>query len=482
LLAGRLPVSAPRVLVVDDSDFTRTLLVRTLERAGFEVLTASDGAEGAVLALRECPAVVVTDLEMPIMDGYQLLRLLKSDPACHDLPVVILTSHGEAPSRFWGLHTGADAYLTKDYDAQELVTTVMRLAARQPGASHPATDAPQGPMDVLARVARQLDANLLQATLANTILEHGMGVSELHDACQKCLATIGDVVDAPLLAVGLSEPETVVLHLVVTQSLPLRVVERSAEAVLGAVPINPGATIDAQITGTSEEIEGDLELPDLVFLPLPLTSTPTMLAVLPRNLHQFESVSRHLVQGLLPHLAVVLDNARLTQRLQELSSHDSLTRLLNHRAVHERLREELTRSIRFDRPLAVILCDLDLFKRVNDTHGHLAGDAVLRAAALSFRSTLRASDIIGRYGGEEFLIVLAETDMEAARQAAERLRSVLAKQVIPLPAGGTVCISASFGVASRGEVPAPSSADSLVSLADNRLYQAKAAGRNCVRP
>lgn len=475
-------MSAPRVLVVDDSDFTRTLLVRTLERAGFEVLTASDGAEGAVLALRECPAVVVTDLEMPIMDGYQLLRLLKSDPASHDLPVVILTSHGEAPSRFWGLHTGADAYLTKDYDAQELVTTVMRLAARQPGVSRPTTDAPQGPMDVLARVARQLDATLLRATLANTILEHGMGVSELHDACQKCLATIGEVVDAPLLAVGLSEPETVVLHLVVTQSLPLRVVERSAEAVLGSVPINPGANIDAQITGTSEEIEGDLELPDLVFLPLPLTSTPAMLAVLPRTLHQFESVSRHLVQGLLPHLAVVLENARLTQRLKELSSHDSLTRLLNHRAVHERLREELTRSIRFDRPLAVILCDLDLFKHVNDTHGHLAGDAVLRAAALSFRSTLRASDIIGRYGGEEFLIVLAETDMEAARQAAERLRSMLARQVIPLPAGGAVSISASFGVASRGEVPAPSSADSLVSLADTRLYQAKAAGRNCVRP
>lgn len=475
-------MSAPRVLVVDDSDFTRTLLVRTLERAGFEVLTARDGAEGAVLALRERPAVVVTDLEMPIMDGYQLLRLLKSDPASRGLPVVILTSHGEAPSRFWGLHTGADAYLTKDYDAQELVATVMRLAAGHQASARPNGDTPRGPMEVLARVARQLDANLMQATLANTLLEHGMGIKELHEACQRCLTTIGEVADAPLLAVGVSEPETVVIHLLVTQPLPLKVVERSAEAVLGAMPINPGATIDARITGGGEETTGDLELPDLVFLPLPLTTTPGMLAVLPRNLQQFESVSRHLVQALLPHLAVVLDNARLTQRLQELSSHDSLTRLLNHRAVHERLREELTRSIRFDRPLAVIICDLDLFKRINDTHGHLAGDAVLRAAAHAFRSTLRASDIIGRYGGEEFLFVLTETDLEAGRQAAERLRSALARQAIPLPAGGTVSVSASFGVASRSEVPAPSSADSLVSLADSRLYQAKAAGRNCVRP
>ncbi len=471
----------PRVLVVDDSDFTRTLIVRTLERAGFEVLTARDGAEGAVMALHERPAAVVTDLEMPVMDGYQLLRLLKSDPSSRHLPVVILTSHGEAPSRFWGLHTGADAYLTKDYESSELVETVRRLVAQADLAAQPVVEPPRGPLDVLARVARQLDSNLLSATLANTILEHGMGVDDLHEACERCLGTIAEVADAPLLAVGLSEPEAVYLHLRLGQALPLRAVERAANAVLGSIPVNPGAVVDAQVTGP-REAEGDIELPDLEFLPLPLTSTSGMLAVLPRNPQQFETVSRHLVQGLLPHLAVVLDNARLSQRLQELSSHDGLTRLLNHRAVHDRLREELSRSIRFDRPLSVILCDLDHFKRVNDTWGHLAGDAVLRAVAASFRTTLRTSDVIGRYGGEEFLVVLTESDLDAARQVAERLRAGLAHREVPLPAGGILAVTASFGVASRNEVPAPASADALVSLADTRLYQAKAAGRDCVRP
>jgi len=471
----------PRVLVVDDSDFTRTLIVRTLERAGFEVLTARDGAEGAVMALHERPAAVVTDLEMPVMDGYQLLRLLKSDPSSSHLPVVILTSHGEAPSRFWGLHTGADAYLTKDYEASELVDTVRRLVAETTLAAQPAVEPPQGPLEVLARVARQLDSNLLSATLVNTLLEHGMGVDDLHEACERCLATIAEVVDAPLLVVGLSEPEAVYLHLRLSQALPLKGVERAANAVLSAIPVNPGAVVDAQVTGP-REAEGDVELPDLEFLPLPLTSTSGMLAVLPRNPQQFETVSRHLVQGLLPHLAVVLDNARLSQRLRELSSHDGLTRLLNHRAVHERLGEELARSIRFDRPLSVILCDLDLFKRVNDTYGHLAGDAVLRAVAASFRTTLRTSDVIGRYGGEEFLVVLTESELEAARQVAERLRAGLAHREVPLPAGGSLAVTASFGVAARNEVPAPGSAEALVSLADTRLYQAKAAGRNCVRP
>lgn len=471
----------PCILVVDDSDFTRTLIVRTLERAGFEVITARDGAEGAVMALQQRPAAVVTDLEMPVMDGYQLLRLLKSDPSSRHLPVVILTSHGEAPSRFWGMHTGADAYLTKDYEAGELVETVRRLVAEADLAAQPAGEPPGGPLEVLARVARQLDANLLSATLANTLLEQGMGVNELHEACERCLGTIAEVADAPLLAVGLSEPETVHLHLRLGQALPLRAVERAANAVLGSIPVNPGAIVDAQVTGP-RDAEGDLELPDLEFLPLPLTSTSGMLAVLPRNCQQFEAASRHLVQGLLPHLAVVLDNARLNQRLKELSSHDGLTRLLNHRAVHDRLREELSRSTRFDRPLSVILSDIDHFKRVNDTHGHLAGDAVLRAVAASFRATLRTSDVVGRYGGEEFLVVLAESDLDAARQVAERLRAALAHREVPLPAGGTLTVTASFGVASRGEVPAPASADALVSLADTRLYQAKAAGRNCVRP
>ncbi len=473
-------MSGPRVLVVDDSDVTRVLLVRTLQRAGFEVSAARDGAEGAVAALRERPAVVVTDLEMPVMDGYQLLRLLKSDPSAASIPVVILTSHGEAPSRFWGLRTGADAYLTKDYESEELVNTVTRLAERTPETVAPPGNAPQGPLDVLARVAHQLDNNLLQATLATTLLKHGMGIAELHEACRKGLGTIAEVVDAPLLAVALSEPEAVAVHVLLTEGVAEQSVDVCASSLLDTLAVNPGSIVDARITGQRGVTVVDPRR--LVFFPLPLTTVSGGLAILPREEQQFDQVSRHLVQGLLPHLAVLLDNARLTQRLQELSSHDGLTRLLNHRAIHERLREELQRAGRFHHPLAVIICDLDFFKKVNDTHGHLAGDAVLRGAAAALKSTLRACDVIGRYGGEEFLAVLTESDLDAGRQAAERLRQSICDTAIPLPSGLSVRITGSFGVAAYGEVPQPATADALLTLADTRLYEAKAAGRNCVRP
>ena len=113
-----------------------------------------------------------------------------------------------------------------------------------------------------------------------------------------------------------------------------------------------------------------------------------------------------------------------------------------------------------------MLCDLDHFKRINDTHGHLAGDAVLRAAALALRRCLRTADAFGRYGGEEFLAVLPESDLEAGRRAGERLRRALADQPIALPDGSSIVLTGSFGVAARAEVAGKGTASALVSLAD----------------
>ena len=474
-------MSGPRILVVDDSDVTRTLLVRTLERAGFEVLVAKDGAEGAVVALKERPAVVVTDLEMPLMDGYQLLRLLKHEPVSASIPVLILTSHGEAPSRFWGLRTGADAYLTKNYDSAELVSTVSRLA-RQPAPAPPAgITAPGSPLEVLARVAHQLDTTLLRSTLVNALLEKGLQPADVHGTNQAAAGVVAQVVDADLLAIGISEPDNVTLDLVLVRPLSLKPVERCASAVLGELHPTPGAVVDPVMTGERDGT-GGANPEDLVFFPLPLRGAGGILAVLPCDPYLFAALSRPLVESLLPHLALILDNARLSQRLHELSTIDGLTRALNHRAIHERLGEELERARRYRHAVTVVLADLDLFKRVNDTHGHLVGDAVLRGAALAMRRTLRDSDALGRYGGEEFLAVLPETELEAGRQAAERLRHALDTLRVPLPTSGAVAITASFGVAAATELGAGGTADSLVSLADTRLYQAKSAGRNCVRP
>jgi len=440
-------VSGARVLVVDDSDTARTLLTRTLERAGFAVASASDGAGGFLAALRERPSAVVTDLDMPVMDGHQLLRLLKSEPATAATPVVILTSHGEAPSRYWGSTIGADAYLTKDCDPSELVATVARLAARAPAAERPAGEVELGPLEVLGRVVRQLDAGLLHATLLNALLERCIGATDVHAASREILAVVESVADASVLAIGVNEPGAVTLHAHVAMPVSLGAAERFLGAVLARMGPDPAVVPDVVLTGVTEG-SGDADPAGMVTFPLPLLGASGLLALLPSEPHQFEAASRHIVERLATHAALVLDNARLGQRLQELSSLDGLTRLLNHRAIHEQLALELERADRHGRNLSVVICDLDYFKRVNDTHGHLAGDAARCAAAATMKRVLRASDACGRYGGEEFLVVLPETDLEDARRVAERLRRAVAEHPAVLATGASVAITASFGVAS----------------------------------
>lgn len=481
---------SPRVLVVDDSEITRAILARTLRAAGFEVLEARDGVEGAMAALRERPAVVVTDLEMPTLDGFPLLRLLKADPASAHIPVLILTSHGEAASRFWGLRTGADAYLTKDHRPGQLVQTVAALAEKagpsvlplhaEEGAAENADLSDVGPLEVLARVARQLDTRLLQATVVNTLLERGMNAADFHEAARSALETVGEVVDALFLAVALAEPEAATIHIFLPEPLRLEDVDRLRELLFHSLEMPPGTPVDAQISGVRGDTEVDLER--TVWLPLSVRDARGVLALMPRNPRQFAAVTCSLVDSLTGHLALVLDNARLAQRLHELSTVDGLTRQLNHRAIYDRLTEELERAHRYKQPLSVILCDFDHFKEINDTYGHLAGDAVLREGAALLRKCLRGTDLLGRYGGEEFLAVLPQIDLEAARLAAERLRQELEEHRVSLPGHGDIRITGSFGVSARGELPGRVTGDHLVSLADRRLYEAKGAGRNCVRP
>jgi two-component system, cell cycle response regulator len=482
-----------RILVVDDSEVTRAILSRTLRGAGFEVLEARDGAEGALVALRERPAVVVTDLEMPTMDGFPLLRLLKADPLCSGTPVLILTSHAEAASRFWSLRTGADAYLTKDYQPQELIATVTRLAEQAPAAlgedalASAGADPVIGPLEVLARVARQLDASLLQATVVNTLLECGMAGDDFHDASRIALVTLGEVVDALLLAVTVAEPSTsaqapvsVMTQIVLQEPLRAETLDRLHGLIARQLDLPPDAVADTRVSGELGDAAADLSR--LVRRPLALRGARGLLVLIPRDPHQFAMVTADLLDDLTRPLTLVLDNARLSQRLHEMLALDGLTRQLNHRAIYDRLTEELERARRYKYPLSVILCDLDHFKEVNDRHGHLAGDAVLREGAAALRRCLRSTDVLGRYGGEEFLAVLPQVDRPAACAAAERLRQALEGVPVLLQSGAQVTITGSFGVASRDELAALATGDLLVSLADRRLYEAKAAGRNCIRP
>lgn len=165
------------------------------------------------------------------------------------------------------------------------------------------------------------------------------------------------------------------------------------------------------------------------------------------------------------------------EELREKASKDLLTMLPNRAAITENLEREISRCHRDRRPVGVILLDLDHFKKVNDTYGHFTGDAVLRETAARLRSNIRPYDAVGRYGGEEFLVVLPNCDLEQATQQAERMRVKLQATTM-LVDGRELRVSASFGVTISD--CSERNCDIFVRVADEALYRAKANGRNCI--
>ena len=210
---------------------------------------------------------------------------------------------------------------------------------------------------------------------------------------------------------------------------------------------------------------------------LPLTASGERFGTLELMGDSFSKEQRMNAASLAAHAVVALENARLHGMVERQALVDGLTGLANRRAAADALHVEAARAERLETPLSVVLADLDGFKDVNDEHGHAVGDAVLRAFAEVLRDTLRESDLAGRWGGEEFLLLLPGADEEGAAQLAERVRIGLAARRIPSVPG--LRVTASFGVA---EYAGEANTEQLVAAADDALYRAKRGGKDRVVP
>lgn len=188
-----------------------------------------------------------------------------------------------------------------------------------------------------------------------------------------------------------------------------------------------------------------------------------------------------LLNLLAHHVATVFENARLFAS----ATYEGLTGLLRREAILEQLDRELERALRYHRPLTVAMADLDFFKEVNDRYGHLAGDSLLRRIAQVVAGALRSTDWVGRYGGEEFLLVLPETDIEGAGGVAEKVRSLVQRTRVPMEDGSTARVTLSIGLATLDDLRDTTekvTARDLIAAADRSLYEAKHSGRNRVHP
>ncbi len=256
------------------------------------------------------------------------------------------------------------------------------------------------------------------------------------------------------------------------------------------VSVAPGAGVLGRVLSTGECARGRLgsaglaaagtEPAEGVVLAVPLRSMGNVVAVVALydrlDGRSFDAADEDALRTLANQASIAVDNIHLHHEAQRLSTTDALTGLWNFRYLSMSLAREIERSTRFDRPLAVLMLDLDHFKRVNDRHGHARGDAVLRELSHRVQEQVREVDTFARYGGEEFVVVLPETSVEGAVQLAERICVAVRRNPFRQDGEEALDISVSIGVASfpaHGQTPA-----TLMRAADQALYTAKAAGRD----
>lgn len=448
-----------RVLVVDDIPANVKLLAARLTAEYFDVLTACSGQQALDICERERIDVVLLDVMMPGMDGFETCRRLKSNPKTHHIPVVLVTALDQPSDKVRGLEGGADDFLTKPVDELALMTRVRNLARLKVLADEMLMRALSG------RQAEMSDDAALIKTLseergrilvvdddrrsAERIIEW---LSPLHEAVavqnpQAALNLLGEQ-EFDLLIVSLSLVEADALRL----CSQVRSIDRTRHLPV-VIIVEPGQ---------EPRLLRALDMGVNDYLMRPVSSNELLARV--RTQVKRKRYSDHL-------------RNRLEESL-EAAMIDPLTGLHNRRYMECHLSTLVEDALRTNGALSVLLADIDHFKNVNDTYGHDAGDAVLREFSTRFRRNTRGIDLACRYGGEEFLVIMPDTSMARAYQVGERLRVAIAADAFEIRAGVGIHLTASVGIATL-ECP-EDTPETVFRRADNALFAAKRRGRNRV--
>lgn len=454
-----------RVILIDPNDATRDVLAARLRAQGYEVEPIADGASGADLALSAPPAAVISDLWLPSISGVQICRLLRSEPATAEVPVILRGERDDPKSRFWAERAGAVAYVVKGRMG-DLVRALAKATARVQSGDAFFMQLSSGSVDIRDRIAQNLDAALFESVIASEVraLAHAGDFNRLFDQLSQLLSQLNAY---RWVALTTPAPEHFGLHAHPKVAVDA---EREARAAL---------QVSAQLAvhGVHDEDALGLVEPEepLVCAVRFASSVVGSLALSPSPADR--DAARELVPLVARELGGALRMAALVEESQRQASIDVLTGLMNRRAFLPAIRNEVARGSRYGQALSVLLLDVDHFKVINDRHGHAAGDQVLSAVGAALARSLRTTDFAARWGGEEFVVALTSTNLESGLTVAERTRRIIEELLIEDASGHRIPVTASVGLT---ELRRGDGVDQLMDRADRAMYAAKFGGRNRV--
>ncbi|ADL01682.1 PleD family two-component system response regulator [Brevundimonas subvibrioides] len=446
-----------RILVVDDVEANVRLLEAKLTLEYYDVLTCSDGATAVRLAASEKPDIILLDVMMPGMDGFETCRRIKADPATNHIPIVLVTALDGREDRIKGLEAGADDFVTKPLDDVVLFARVRSLTR----------------LKLVMDELRERD-------------ESGRRLGVTTDGAGRLRGSGGRVLivdDNARQAAGIAEELT-------REHRP--VIETDAAAGL----ISSKTPVDLMIVNVTAASFDGLRLIAQVRSADPTRHLPILAVVDPADRPR---LVKALELGVNDILMRPVDPEELAARARtqvrrkrytdflrekldyslEMAVTDALTGLHNRRYMAGQLQAFVGRAALGGEPVSVLVLDIDHFKKVNDGFGHDAGDEVLREFAVRLATNVRAVDLPCRLGGEEFVVVMPGTTIEDAHRIAERIRRDVGSTPFRVMGGREhLTVTISIGVAAStgpGDTP-----DALLKRADEGVYEAKASGRDKV--
>ena len=451
---------ATTILVVDDTKANVKLLEAKLVKEYYVVLTARNGLEALEVLKTNKIDIVLLDLRMPVMDGFEACKKIKNTPETALIPVVIVTSETESQDRIKALELGADDFLTKPINTAALFSRIKSLANMKSiidelKLRNKINETLGGPVieikqDFTDSKILIIDDDIIQAkNVKNNLLPLTNHIKSLADP--KKIDTLGSFL-----------PDLIIISCQLDIADPLRVSVglraqekfKYASLILLAEEENEEDTIKIVMKGM------ELGVNDYFFYPLDETELQARIKIQLRNKHNRDDLRKQLEENV------------------SLSTKDGLTGVFNRRYFDIHIEQMIQTSRETKQPMCLMMFDVDYFKNINDKYGHQSGDIILKTLSKTIKNLFKVTDLIARYGGEEFVVLLSNSSLSNARKVAERIRSAIANTDFITPLHGTpIRTTISIGLTEYND---GDSSELLISKADKALYEAKQKGRNSV--